>query len=91
MNIKYLTVITIISLCFIFGFEEISYSLNKVSQNNISELEILKYLPKDNKTFFISNAKSSKITHDVRKNFETKDQDKLILIKNSIFAYLGIA
>jgi len=90
MNIKYLTVITIISLCFIFGFEEISYSLNKVSQNNISELEILKYLPKDNKTFFISNAKSSKITHDVRKNFETKDQDKLILIKNSIFAYLGI-
>ena len=90
MNIKYLTVITIISLFFIFGFEEISYSLNKVSQNNISELEILKYLPKDNKTFFISNTKSSEITHDVRKNFETKDQDKLILIKNSIFAYLGI-
>ncbi len=90
MNIKYLTVITIIFLCFIFRFEEISYSLNKVSQNDISELKILKYLPKDNKTFFISNAKTSKITHDVRKNFETKDQDELILIKNSIFAYLGI-
>ncbi len=90
MNIKYFTVITIILLCFIFGFQEISYSLNKVSQNDISELKILKYLPKDNKTFFISNTKTSKIIHDVRKNFETKDQDELILIKNSIFAYLGI-
>ncbi len=90
MNIKYLTVITIIILCFIFGFEEISYSLNKVRQNDISELKILKYLPKDNKTVFISNTKTSKIIDDVRKNFETKDQVELILIKNSIFAYLGL-
>ncbi len=90
MNIKYLTVITIIILCFIFGFEEISYSLNKVRQNDISELKILKYLPKDNKTVFISNTKTSKIIDDIRKNFETKDQVELILIKNSIFAYLGL-
>ena len=38
MNIKYLTVITILFLCCIFGFEEFSYSLNKVSQDDISEL-----------------------------------------------------
>ena len=90
MNIKYLTVVTILSLCCIFGFEEISYSLNKVSRDDISELKILKYLPKDNKTFFISNTKSSKITKFIRKNFETKNQDELVLIKNSILAYLGI-
>ena len=90
MNIKYLTVVTILSLCCIFGFEEISYSLNKVSRDDISELKILKYLPKDNKTFFISNTKSSKITNFIRKNFETKNQDELVLIKNSILAYLGI-
>ena len=90
MNIKFLTVITILSLFCIFGFEKTSYSLNKVSQDNVSELEILKYLPKVNKTFFISNTKSSKISNDIRKNFEVKDQDQLILIKNSILAYLGI-
>ena len=90
MNIKFLTVITILCLCCIFGFEEISYSLNKVNQNDISELKILKYLPKDNKTLFISNAKSSKINNNIKKNFEKKNQDKLVLIKNSILAYLGI-
>ena len=90
MNIKYLTVVTTLFLCCILGFEEISYSYNKVSQDNISELNILKYLPKDNKTFFISNTKSSKITNDIRQNFEAKNQDELVLTKNSIFAYLGI-
>ena len=90
MNIKYLTVITILSLCCVFGFEEISYSLNKVSQDDISELKILKYLPKDNKTLFISNTKSSKTADFIRKNFATKNQDQLVLIKNSILAYLGI-
>ena len=90
MNIKYLTVITILFLCCIFGFEENSYSLNKVSQNDISELKILKYLPKDNKTLFISNTKSTKINNFIRKNFETKNQDELVLMKNSILAYLGI-
>ncbi len=90
MNIKHLTLITILSLCFIFGFEEISYSLNKVTQDDISELKILKYLPKDNKTFFISNTKSSKFSNVIRKNFETKNQDELVLIKNTLLAYLGI-
>ena len=90
MNIKYLTVITILFLCCIFGFEETSYSLNKVSQNDISELKILKYLPKDNKTFFLSNTKSSKITNAIRTNFETTNQDELVLVKNSILAYLGV-
>ena len=90
MNIKYLTVITILFLCCIFGFEETSYSLNKVSQNDISELKILKYLPKNNKTFFISNTKSSKITNAIRTNFETTNQEKLVLVKNSILAYLGL-
>ena len=89
MNIKYLTVITILFLCCVFGFEENSYSLNKVSQDDISELKILKYLPKNNKKFFISNTKSSKITNAIRTNFETTNQEKLVLVKNSILAYLG--
>ena len=90
MNIKVLPIIIILFLFFIFGFENISYSLNKVGQEDISELKILKYLPKHNKTFFISNTKSSKITNDIRKNFKTINQNDLVLIKNSILAYLGI-
>ena len=90
MNIKYFTLLTILFLCCIFGFEETSYSLNKVSQNDISELKILKYLPKDNKTFFISNTKISEITNAIRTNFETTNQDELVLVKNSILAYLGV-
>ena len=90
MNIKLLCVITILSLFFIFGFEKRSYSLNNINQDDISELKILDYLPKDNKTFFISNTKSLKITNDIRKSFKTKDQDDLVLIKNSILGYLGI-
>ena len=56
MNIKLLIVKTILSLCFIFGFEKESYSLNKISQDNISELKILKYLTQDNKSSFIFNS-----------------------------------
>ncbi len=89
MNIKYLTVIAILFLCCIFGFEETSYSLNKISQNDISELKILKYLPKDNKTFFISNTTSSKITNALRTNYETTNQDEIVIVKDSILAYLG--
>tara|TARA_A100000164_G_scaffold235625_1_gene209266 strand:+ start:506 stop:1969 length:1464 start_codon:yes stop_codon:yes gene_type:complete len=90
MNIRLLTVITVLSFCIIFGFEKISYSLNKVSQDDISELKFLNYLPKNNKTIFISNTNISKITSDIRKSYETKDRDELILIKDTILAYLGI-
>ena len=90
MNIRLLILITILSFCFIFGFEKTSYSLNKLIQDDISELKILKYFPKNNKTFFISNSKISKITSYIKNNYETKDKSELILMKNSILAYLGI-
>ena len=90
MNIKLLTLIFILTLCFIFGFEKKSYSLNKLTQDNISELKILNYFPQDNKTFFISNTNISQITNYIRNNYETKEEDELAFIKNSIFAYLGI-
>ena len=90
MNIKLLTLITVLFLSFIFGFENLSYSLNKASQDDISELKILKYLPKDNKTFFISNTKISKIAESIRKNYETNEKEELNMAKNIILAYLGI-
>tara|TARA_S200000501_G_scaffold328289_1_gene328107 strand:- start:141 stop:1574 length:1434 start_codon:yes stop_codon:yes gene_type:complete len=79
-----------ITFSLIFGFEKQSYSLNKASQDDISELKILKYLPKENKTFFISNTPISEITNNIRKSYDIKDKEELILIKNSLLAYLGI-
>mgnify|MGYP001277638422 CR=1 FL=1 len=69
MNNKFATIIFIVLLflCFIFRFEEKSYSLNKISQDDISELKILEYLPRDNKLLFISNAKSSQIVNNIKK------------------------
>ena len=67
MKIKPLLIITVLFLCLILGFEKVSYSFNKVSQDDISELKILKYLPKNNKKFFISNTKISEITKNLRK------------------------
>ncbi len=90
MNIKLLAVIVILTLCLIFGFDNNSYGLNKISKDNISELKILKYLPQDNETFFISNTSFSKITNYIRNNYQTKEREKLVLVKNSILAYLGI-
>ncbi len=90
MNIKLITLFIILSLSLILGFEKTSYGLNTERQDDISELKILNYLPKDNKTIFISNTKSSEISNDIRKNYENKYEDELVLIKNTILAYLGI-
>jgi len=90
MKIKPLLIITVLFLCLIFKFEKTSYGLTKVSQDDISELKILKYFPQNNKTLLISNTKSSKISDYIRKNFELKEKDRLVLVKNSILAYLGI-
>ncbi|ABM71400.1 Conserved hypothetical protein [Prochlorococcus marinus str. MIT 9515] len=90
MNIKLLAVLTILSLFLIFGFEKISHSLSKENHENISELKILTYLPTDNKALFISNSKISKITNNISNHYEAREQDQFVLIKDSIFAYLGI-
>ena len=45
-------------------------------------------MPKNNKIFFISNAKSSKIVNYLRKNYEREDQEVLKLLKNSISEYV---
>ncbi len=89
MNIKLLTLITILSLLF-FGFGKTSFSLNEVIQDDISELKILKYLPKDNKTIFISNTNISEIINNKSKKYEKKEQDTVVLVKDIILAYLGI-
>ncbi len=90
MNFKVLAIIILLSLCFFFGFKKISSYRNENPNGAIGELKILKYLPKDNKLLFISNSHSSNIKNSFTKNFNSKNTDEIILIKNNILSYLGI-
>ncbi len=90
MNFKVIAIIILLSLCFFFGFKKISSYRNETSNQNLGELKILKYLPRDNKLLFISNTQSSDIRNGFERNFNSKNIDEIILIKNSILSYLGI-
>ena len=90
MNFKVLAIIILLSLCFFFGFKKISSYRNETTNGTIGELKILKYLPKDNKLLFISNFHSSNLKNSFTKNFNSKNTDEIILIKNNILSYLGI-
>ena len=90
MNFKVIAIIILLSLCFFFGFKTISSYRNETSTQNLGELKILKYLPRDNKLLFISNSQSSDIGNSFERNFNSKNIDGIILIKNSILSYLGI-
>ena len=90
MNFKVIAIIILLSLCFFFGFKTISSYRNETSNQNLGELKILKYLPRDNKLLFISNSQSSDIRNSFATNFNSKNIDGIILIKNSILSYLGI-
>ena len=90
MNFKVLAIIILLSLCFFFGFKKISSYRNETTNGTIGELKILKYLPKDNKLLFISNFHSSNLKNSFTKNFNNKNTDEIISIKNNILSYLGI-
>ena len=90
MNFKVIAIIILLSLCFFFGFKTISSYRNETSNQNLGELKILNYLPRDNNLLFFSNSQSSDIRNSFERNFNSKNIDGIILIKNSILSYLGI-
>ena len=62
---------------------------NKEQSTNIEQLNILKYIPENNKLLFISNLDSFHIVNN-EKDKNSKNQDEFVLIKDSILDYLGI-
>ena len=90
MKLKVIAIITLLSLLLFFGYKKISAIKNKEQSTNIEQLNILKYLPEDNKLLFISNADSSNIINNIEKDKNPKNQDNFLSIKNSILDYLGI-
>ncbi len=90
MKLRVVAIILLLSLLLFFGFKKVSANKNKEQSTNIEQLNILKYIPENNKLLFISNLESFNIVDNKEKNKNPKNQDKFVLIKNSILDYLGI-
>ncbi|ABB49226.1 hypothetical precursor [Prochlorococcus marinus str. MIT 9312] len=90
MKLKVVAIILLLSLLLFFGFKKISANKNKEESINIEQLKILKYLPENNKSLFISNLDSSKIINNIENDKNPKNLDNFALIKDSILDYLGI-
>jgi len=90
MRLRVVAIIILLSLLLFFGFKKVSANKNKEQITNIEQLNILKYIPENNKLLFISNLDSFNIVNNNEKDKNPKNQNNFILIKDSIFDYLGI-
>ena len=90
MKLRLVAIIILLSLLLFFSFEKFSTNKNKAQSTNIDQLNILKYIPENNKLLFISNLDSFNIVNNNEKVRNPKNQNNFILIKDSILDYLGI-
>ncbi len=90
MKLRIVAIILLISLLLFFGFKKVSANKDKEQSANIEQLNILKYIPENNKLLFISNLDSFNIVKNNKKDKNPTNQDKFVLIKDAILDYLGI-
>ncbi len=90
MRHRVVAIIILLSLLLFFGFKKVSANKNKEVSTNIEQLNILKYIPENNKLLFISNLDSFNIVNNNEKDKNPKNQSDFVLIKDSILDYLGI-
>jgi len=90
MKLRVVGIILFLSLLLFVGFKKVSANRNKEQSTNIEQLNILKYVPENNKLLFISNLDSFNIVNNNQKDKNPKNQDNFVLIKDSILDYLGI-
>ena len=90
MKLRVVTIILLLSLLLFIGFKKVSADKNKEQRINIEQLNIIKYIPENNKLLFISNSDSLNIFKNNEKDKNKKNQDNFVLIKDSILNYLGI-
>ena len=90
MKLRVVAIVILLSLLLFFGFKKVSANKNKDNCTNIEQLNILKYIPENNKLLFISNLDSFYVVNNNKKDKNPKSQDYFVLIKDSILDYLGI-
>ena len=84
MKIRIVTIIILLSLLIFFGFKKVSANKNKEQSTNIEQLNILRYVPENNKLLFISNLDSFNIFNNKEKDKNSTNQDDFVLIKDSL-------
>ncbi|MBO6974941.1 MAG: hypothetical protein JJ844_04520 [Prochlorococcus marinus CUG1435] len=90
MKLRVVAIILLLSLLLFFGFKKVSTNKNKEQSTNIDQLNILRYMPKNDKLLFISSLDSFHIINNNEKDKNSTNQDDFVLIKDSILNYLGI-
>ena len=90
MKLRVVAIILLLSLLLFFGFNKVSANNIKEQSTNIEQLNILKYVPEENKLLFISNLDTSNIIRNIKNDKNPKNQDNFILLKDSLLDYLGI-
>jgi len=90
MKLWVVAIILLLSLLLFFVFKKVSANKNNEHSTNIEQLNILKYIPENNKFLFISNLDRFKIVNNNEKDKNPTNKDNFILIKDSILEYLGI-
>ena len=90
MKLRVVAIILLLSLLLFIGFKKVSANKNKEQSINIEQLNILKYIPENNKLLFISNLDSFNIVNNNEEDKNPKNQDNFILIKDSILNYFGL-
>jgi len=90
MKFRLVAIILLLFLLLFFGFKKFSSNKNKDQSTHIEQLNILKYIPENNKLLFISNLDSLNIFNNNEKDKNPKNQDNFLSIKYSILDYLGI-
>ena len=89
MKLRIVAIILLLSLLLFFGFKKVSANKNNQHSTNIEQLNILKYIPENNKLLFISNLDSFNINNN-KKDKDLKSQNNFVLIKDSILnRYIG--
>ncbi len=90
MKLRVVAIILLLSLLLFFGFKKVCANKNNEQSTNIEQLNILKYIPENNKLLFISNFDNFNIVKNNEKGKNPTNQDNFFLIKDSILDYLGI-
>ena len=67
MKLRLVSIILLLSLLLFFGFKKVSANKNKDQSTKIEQLNILKYIPENNKLLFISNLDSFNIVNNNKK------------------------
>jgi len=66
MRLRVVAIIILLSLLLVFGFKKVSANKNKDHSTNIEQLNILKYIPENNKLLFISNFDNFNIVNKLK-------------------------